>query len=380
MARQMTFNAVHAGGVTPPTSTITSVFTSALAIVLTLTLPIPVFAEEDLTTWYQVDVILFKPRTVDLNEESWPESTRAFPADMVAIAQGEDVRPFLLSQLEQIDQAITDDSQVESKTVTSPDTFLFENLSRGNRNRRTVEALVNGERQEDTTIGQRPNDRDLNVDVNPETGSDATTDVSEASGAESPQPEGPEKPTFTAEPINLDNLFATQSETAFGHLAFEPRADESSLLTVLRSLNRSSRFDVLTHQSWVQPINNKPTPILIQTGQRYDDTFELEGTLSFSRSRFLHVQSNLRYTIFEPRFSQTNPYRQPIRSSLDEETLAANKDLVEVERERGQYLPASVHNMAQSRRMRSGELHYIDHPMFGVIVRINRHTFELGSN
>ncbi|MGV0034771.1 MAG: CsiV family protein [Candidatus Azotimanducaceae bacterium WSBS_2022_MAG_OTU7] len=32
--------------------------------------------------------------------------------------------------------------------------------------------------------------------------------------------------------------------------------------------------------------------------------------------------------------------------------------------------------MFQSRRMRSDELHYIDHPLFGIVVRINRFTPE----
>ena len=36
-----------------------------------------------------------------------------------------------------------------------------------------------------------------------------------------------------------------------------------------------------------------PTPILIQAGSRYDDYFELDGTLSISRSRYLHLDADL---------------------------------------------------------------------------------------
>ena len=32
--------------------------------------------------------------------------------------------------------------------------------------------------------------------------------------------------------------------------------------------------------------------------------------------------------------------------------------------------------LQQSRRMRSGELHYIDHPLIGIVVKISRHEFE----
>ena len=30
----------------------------------------------------------------------------------------------------------------------------------------------------------------------------------------------------------------------------------------------------------------------------------------------------------------------------------------------------------QKRRMRSGELHYIDHPLLGILVKVSRHEFE----
>jgi hypothetical protein len=32
--------------------------------------------------------------------------------------------------------------------------------------------------------------------------------------------------------------------------------------------------------------------------------------------------------------------------------------------------------LQQSRRMRGGELHYIDHPMFGLLIKVTRYKFE----
>jgi len=126
----------------------------------------------------------------------------------------------------------------------------------------------------------------------------------------------------------------------------------------------------------VQPIGSKPTPVLVQAGQRYGDRFEVEGTLSFTRARFLHLQTNLWYTLFEPRAGESNPFVAGFKSALPDEILSQHQELVKVERERGQYFAARTLPMLQSRRMRSDELHYIDHPLFGIVVRINRFTPE----
>ena len=49
------------------------------------------------------------------------------------------------------------------------------------------------------------------------------------------------------------------------------------------------------------------------------------------------------------------------------------QDLIELEENRGLFKMHATYRMVQSRRMRSNELHYLDHPLFGVIVRINRY-------
>ena len=56
--------------------------------------------QEQLQGWYQIDVILFKPKTADLDDESWPDVTTTYPADVTAVTDGE---LFNLSQLEQLD-------------------------------------------------------------------------------------------------------------------------------------------------------------------------------------------------------------------------------------------------------------------------------------
>ena len=150
-----------------------------------------------------------------------------------------------------------------------------------------------------------------------------------------------------------------------------------TLTTIARSLGRSSRYELLLHQAWRQPIGNKPIPILIQTGNRYDELYEVDGTLSFSRSRFLHLRTDLWFTQFEPKFNR----QQFVRMQLGDLTAQAEKypELVAFERNKDTHIAVHSHALRHSRRMRSSVLHYIDHPFFGVLVKIDNFTYSPGA-
>ncbi len=320
----------------------------------------PVFAQaqEQLEGWYQIDVILFKPKSADLDEESWPEVDGIYPADVTAVTDGE---IFKLSQLEQLEELLPPTVEAESALNNE---FAFEGQSNRNRNRRVIERIT-GVSDRDSSLGSNEGSNENSGSASNQAGTDGTSKSIET-GTEAEL-----AASRTIEDI-IDAALTQVSPNAEGALAFSNREADSSLKAILRSLQRSSGFTVLSHQSWVQPVGSEPTPVMVQAGKRYDDRFEVEGTLSFTRSRFLHVQTNLWYTIFEPRSGEANPFLAGFQSNLSDETLAQYPELVNVERERGQYFVARTHLMLQSRRMRSDELHYIDHPLFGIVVRINR--------
>ena len=290
--------------------------------------------------WYQVDVILFRPRSTDLDEESWPEDDPSFPADMVSVNKP---TPFKLSLVEQTWTPVDAATETAEDAPLSRDEFLFERESRSRFNREILESV---------TGPSAAGEDDAPVVPDPDAEVDATL-------------------ATRVEPLSFE-----PSPGAYGEVAFSDSIDDSTLKRIAGSLNRSSRYDMLEHLSWIQPIESEPTPIMIQSGNRYDDRFELEGTLNIFRTRFLHVQTDLWYTVFEPRGGGANPFRLGFESSLPDDVLREYSDLVEVERERGQYFPSRSHVMRQSRRIRSGELHYIDHPLFGVIVRFTRYQPE----
>lgn len=315
-------------------------------ILLTL---VPSLQAESLEGWYQIDVILFKPVETSLDAENWPEFKPSYPNDVIAVS---DPRVFKLSQLEQVNP-IAEPATVDVLEPTlGRDEFLFEGSGNSQRNRQMLDALA----------AQNQRGEEIRTEAEPET----------TMALETAQPEGSIEQTTPPQATQLP----LQDPYGAGKLAYMRTPEDSTLNSILRSLKWSSRFNVLRHDSWIQPIDAEPAFILFQAGARYDDRFEVEGTLAFSRSRFLHVQSDLWYTQFTPRTNinsdslEGQPTEKP---ALSEDLLVNYQDLLKVEEERGRFYPGAVHRMLQSRRMRSSELHYLDHPLFGVIVRISRY-------
>ena len=92
----------------------------------------------------------------------------------------------------------------------------------------------------------------------------------------------------------------------------------------------------------------------------------LDGTLRVHRARYLHVQADLLYYRpldgdgNTPVSTQDDPTTIPAPDSPDTafiEQLLAEEDVA-----------PRLFRLTESRRMRSRELHYLDHPLFGVLV------------
>ena len=94
------------------------------------------------------------------------------------------------------------------------------------------------------------------------------------------------------------------------------------------------RFEVLAAGSWHQrlPPREQPLPLLVQAGELGDDgRFALEGLFSVTMGRYIHFRAELHKRAGE-----------------------------------------GFALLSESRRMRSDELHYLDHPALGILVRAER--------
>lgn len=165
-------------------------------------------------------------------------------------------------------------------------------------------------------------------------------------------------------------------------------AEEFTLRREAQRLERDSRYRILFQGAWRQPLaeNRQEPAILITGGEQFDDHYELEGSVQLSLRTYLHIDTNLWLSQFNTNFGQERePWPQlPRRPNqvLDTDTLfrwnggssrqwQSFNQSWDYEAILAQpYVVENIVQLKQSRRMRSGELHYIDHPRMGLLVKL----------
>ncbi|GMR07644.1 MAG: hypothetical protein BMS9Abin26_0647 [Gammaproteobacteria bacterium] len=129
-------------------------------------------------------------------------------------------------------------------------------------------------------------------------------------------------------------------------------AEQMQLDREFRVLANSSRYTPRIHVAWRQPVLAKASAAPVYLHSRYplpadyietadipSRTDNISGTVRISVSRYLHVDANLIYT------------RPPVQAGLT--TI----------------IPGNF-QLKESRRLRSKELNYLDHPLMGMLVLI----------
>lgn len=130
--------------------------------------------------------------------------------------------------------------------------------------------------------------------------------------------------------------------------------NELQLGGVYKSLQDSRHYQPLLHIGWRQPglAGTEAASIAIPADwQPWTNSARppLHGLVRFQQDRFLHFGVDLRY--------QVSPVEPAVDNGAEE-----------------QLRPTYVHQ--QSRRLRTGELHYLDHPTLGVVVQVRRLTTD----
>lgn len=120
-------------------------------------------------------------------------------------------------------------------------------------------------------------------------------------------------------------------------------------LTGITNRLEENKYRIIGHATWHQdaPPVDVANEIFVEFGGFHSNGLrEVEGTLSLNLARFLHLQVRLRKFTEEP--------DQFDREKYDFKT------------------PLFYYEMQESRRLALGEVHYFDHPWFGVLVRVQR--------
>ena len=155
-------------------------------------------------------------------------------------------------------------------------------------------------------------------------------------------------------------------------------------------INSRKDMQVVWHQAWIEPIQEEGQEVVHPLNIRLEDEFaiEISGSFTLHRSRYLHLNTDLivqHYSLDEnPALStltlpdstvardnfQLQLNHNSNESSSDENNSEENNSPFESNPAELLPTPLRAAEVKQTRRMRSNELHYIDHPMLGIVIKI----------
>lgn len=169
----------------------------------------------------------------------------------------------------------------------------------------------------------------------------------------------------------------------------------------------SGKHRLLLHQTWLQKITDKEnaTDIILQAGDEQYGFHEVAGSIKLFKSRYLHIHTNLWRLQFQPSSKADEKNERPLKlwpavpeiamPEPQHSAVSNDRESGEAQADSEQQLTgnqtslwqtpaglpalqpdlANVALLQQQRRLRSREIHYIDHPLFGLIIEIR--PFEL---
>lgn len=223
----------------------------------------------------------------------------------------------------------------------------------------------------------------------------------------------------STEMANLESDSGSETSPSNELTAFKVLPEsELHLLEQANKLDRKNKYRVLFHKAWRQPAQSasEAPDVVITGGDQFDQHFELEGSVQLSVSRYLHLRTNLWLSQFSINYGQSynkwpslpevpkapepiaidseaslggswnldepltdSESSTPISSefNLDDElnfdsTMTIDTDTTSIAEAEMLYVPSRIVTIEQKPRMRSGETHYIDHPLGGLIVRVTQ--------
>lgn len=334
-------------------------------------------AENDTANWYQVEVLIFKNlESSAIGEEQWPHRVDSqYPAEAKQLQTGEE-----FTSLQEGPPALLD---ISADTSSAWHLELFS------------EVLA-------STLKTLSNDKPPAAD--PATDQIAEFEVPELIVDDSVSVEA------TADAAITDHSELT-IPSAYRLLPEELH----EFSTYAQNMRWSKNYRVLFHQSWRQAIKAKANShsIIIESDSHIGDYPELQGSIQLSVSRYLHLQTQLWLNMTElpwvedePRSTPPPPPNSydspwgfvlpiniaaidtwPEKSSplIHSPETQAQQHLLNLDRRQREQLEniktsrypyAGAVLMNQQRRMRSSEEHYIDHPLFGLIIKITPYEFS----
>jgi hypothetical protein len=121
-------------------------------------------------------------------------------------------------------------------------------------------------------------------------------------------------------------------------------------------------YPILFHGAWRQSVDTatRATSVLVPGGRSVGNHRELEGYVTLSAESYLHLNVNLWLSQFSaPGSGTTEVITLPTADGLTDTNAADAPTTI-----------SKLFLLQQQRKLRSGELHYFDHPRFSALVLV----------
>jgi hypothetical protein len=158
-------------------------------------------------------------------------------------------------------------------------------------------------------------------------------------------------------------------------------------------MQRTGNYRTLFHETWAQPVRGEQQalPLIIDRSGDSESWPQLQGSVKLHLSRYLHIQTRLwlntqgdylpgEWRMPPPPFGPASVIIEAPEPEPEEEAYYVNPEPAvplepateqELAEPEGPVYPwRHAVLVAQTRKMRSNEVHYIDHPLLGVVVKL----------
>ena len=158
--------------------------------------------------------------------------------------------------------------------------------------------------------------------------------------------------------IDMSNIVKYNNKSGLAKYQIEPLPKNKFELTdYYNQLAKSEKYKNLLHIGWRQNDNGRAQmpKIGLPAGKKVGNGLELDGYIRLYVDHYLFLETDL--MLQEPITKVVNKTFDPTSN-------------VELGKNYETYLQGI--NFKQKRRMRSGEIHFLDHPLAGIIIQVRR--------
>ena len=146
-------------------------------------------------------------------------------------------------------------------------------------------------------------------------------------------------------------------------------ARKFSLGAEVSKIAKSRDFRVISTKSWFQNIKTLNGAELVFIDSGFFKGSRIFGFIQLYKERFLHFNSQLYFSELDPLIEQNPKF-------ISGKNIFEDEIIIDLFKEKNQKI---LYEVNHSKKFKSGEIHYMDHPKFGMLIKLSKAQKEFSS-